>query len=247
MKIVALIPAYNEAPTIRDVASRTLAQVRDVIVIDDGSSDGTRAELHGLPVTLVSNPVNLGKGASLWRGFALALAEGADAVVTLDGDDQHRPEDIPRLVAAAAAHPERIIIGARLWDRDKVPPLRYIGNRFANFWVAWGAGFPVADSQSGFRLYPAEVLRSIRVAHGPGARFAFESEILIEAGRAGVGSAAVPIPALYPLRARPSHYRTTVDTLRIAGMIFWKLLSRGFDLPRLVRSLSLEKIERGGT
>jgi glycosyltransferase involved in cell wall biosynthesis len=241
MKIAVVIPAYNEAATIRDVATRTLEILSQVIVVDDGSTDATAAALAGLPLTLISNPVNLGKGASLWRGFAIALAEGADAVITLDGDAQHRPEDIPRLVAAWEANPGRIIIGARLAERDKVPPLRYFGNRFANFWVAWAAGFPVADSQSGFRVYPANLLRQVQVAHGPNARFAFESEILIEAGRAGVRSTAVPIAALYPPNARASHYRSAVDTARIVRMITWKLASRGFDLPALVRSLSLAK------
>jgi glycosyltransferase involved in cell wall biosynthesis len=243
MKIVVVIPAYNEAPTIRDVATRALGVLPHVIVVDDGSTDATSAELAGLPLTLISNPVNLGKGASLWRGFAVALAEGADAVITLDGDAQHRPEDIPRLIAAWEAQPGRIIIGARLAQRADVPPLRYFGNRFANFWVAWASGFPVADSQSGFRVYPANLLRQVQVAHGPGARFAFESEILIEAGRAGVRSAAVPIAALYPPNARASHYRSAVDTARIVRMIAWKLVSRGFDLPALVRSLSLGKAE----
>jgi glycosyltransferase involved in cell wall biosynthesis len=244
MKIVAVIPAYNEAATIREVATRALVQLREVIVVDDGSSDGTSAQLQDLGVTVISNPVNLGKGASLWRGFALALAEGADAVITLDGDAQHRPEDIPRLIAAAEAQPGRIIIGARLWEKEKVPALRYFGNRFANFWVAWAAGFPVADSQSGFRLYPASLLKSIDLFHGPGARFAFESEILIEAGRAGVRTSAVPIAAIYPPNARASHYRSAVDTARIVRMIAWKLVMRGFDPLALLRSLSLA---RGGT
>jgi len=235
MKVVAVIPAYNEAATIRDVATRALRFLPDVIVVNDGSTDRTQHELSGLAVTVVSNPANLGKGASLWRGFALALAEGADAVITLDADAQHCPEDIPRLVEAAQAHPGRIVIGARLWDRDRVPALRYIGNRFANFWVAWAAGCRVADSQSGFRLYPAPLLRTIKAA--PSARFAFESEILIEAGRAGVRSVPVPIAALYPPDARPSYYRSAIDTARIVRMIAWKLVSRGLDLPGLVRSL----------
>jgi glycosyltransferase involved in cell wall biosynthesis len=243
VKIAVVIPAYNEALTIRDVASRALAQLRDVIVVDDGSTDGTSATLHGLPLTLICNPRNLGKGASLWRGFAVALAEGAEAVITLDADAQHRPEDIPRLVEAWRAQPGHIVIGARLWDRGNVPRLRYFGNRFANFWVAWAAGFPVSDSQSGFRLYPASILRRVKVAHGPGARFAFESEILIEAGRAGAGFSAVPISALYPPAARASHYRSAADTARIVRMIAWKLLARGLDLPALVRSLSLAKSE----
>lgn len=235
MKIVGVIPAYNEAATIRDVATRALRFLPNLIVVNDGSSDGTHEELGGLPVTLISNPVNLGKGASLARGFAIALAEGADAIVTLDADAQHCPEDIPRLVDAAQAHPGRIVIGARLWDREKVPPLRYFGNRFANFWVAWAAGFPVADSQSGFRLYPAALLRNISV--NPAARFAFESEILIEAGRAGVRTTAVPIAALYPANARPSHYRNAVDTARIVRMVAWKLITRGLYVPGLLRSL----------
>jgi glycosyltransferase involved in cell wall biosynthesis len=239
VKIVAVIPAYNEAATVRDVVSRTLDVLREVVVVDDGSTDTTRSELAGLPVTVISNPANLGKGASLARGFALALAEGADAVVTLDADAQHCPEDIPRFLEAAQQHPGRIIVGARLWDRHKVPPLRYFGNRFANFWVAWAAGFPVADSQSGFRLYPASLLRGLKMTPQPG--FAFESEILIEAGRAGVRTCAVPIAALYPPNARPSHYRSSVDTARIVRMIAWKLVSRGLDLPRLLRSLSLAR------
>jgi len=237
MKVAIVIPAYNEARTIHDVASRALAQLQDVIVVDDGSADGTAAAVAGLPLTLISNPANLGKGASLWRGFAAAIAAGAEAVITLDADGQHAPEDIPRLLAAAGEHPGRIVIGARLWDKDKVPALRYFGNRFANFWVAWAAGAPVADSQSGFRLYPASVLKHVNVFHGPGARFAFESEILIEAGRAGVRTFAVPIAALYPANARASHYRSAVDTARIVRMIAWKLVTRGFDLPALVRSL----------
>lgn len=241
MRIVAVIPAYNEAATIRDVAIRTLRVVPDVVVVNDGSTDATASELLHLPLTVVSNPANLGKGASLWRGFALALSEGADAVVTLDGDAQHHPEEIPRLIEAAQAHPGRLIIGARLWDRQRIPPLRYFGNRFANFWVAWAAGAPVADSQSGFRVYPGNFLRNVRVAHGPTARFAFESEILIEAGRAGVRSVSVPIAALYPPNSRASHYRSAVDTARIVRMIAWKLVTRGFDLPALVRSLNPAK------
>ena len=241
MKVCIVIPAYNEARTVRDVASRALQQLADVVVVDDGSADGTAAALDGLPVTLISNPVNMGKGASLWRGFSAALAAGAEAVITLDADGQHRPEDIPRILAACAEHHGRIVIGARVQDKDRVPPLRRFANRFANFWVAWASGFPVSDSQSGFRLYPAAVLKHVKVFHGPGARFAFESEILIEAGRAGVRTVAVPIAAIYPAGRRLSHYRAVVDTARIVRMIAWKLLTRGLDLPALVRSLSPAK------
>src|ERR1044071_360827 len=96
-RLAAVIPAYDEAATIRDVAERTLAQLAKVIAVDDGWGDGPARDPPGLPVTLTRTPRNLGKSASLWRGIALALAEGAEAVLTLDADGQHRQEDTPRL------------------------------------------------------------------------------------------------------------------------------------------------------
>ena len=232
-----VIPLYNEIASARGVVERSLAQLADVIVVDDGSTDGTAAALAGLPVTLIRNPRNLGKAASLWRGIAVALAEDADAVVTLDGDGQHRPEDIPRLLAAHRRDPEALIVGARLHDSSGIPAERYLANRFANFWVAWAAGQRVEDSQSGFRVYPATLLRALPPRMGRAAGFVFESEVLIDAGRRGAKLAWVPIPAIYEQRSRPSHFRPVVDFLLIARMIAWKLISRGFYLRGLVRSL----------
>ena len=236
-RIAIVIPALDEQTTIRNVAERALRQTDWVIVVNDGSSDATAQALDGLPVTLLSNPRTLGKAASLWRGMAIALAEDADAVVTLDGDGQHEPEDVPRLLAAWRERPEAIVIGARQWRRHAVPKMRYFANRFANFWVAWAAGYAIPDSQSGFRLYPAQILKRLRVAHDADARFCFESEVLIEAGRIGVQSVPVPIAALYPLQARPSHFRPVADIALIVRMVAWKLVTRGFHLPGLVRSL----------
>jgi len=235
--VVAVIPAYGEAATVRGVVERTLAQLERVIVVDDGSSDGTAAALEGLPVTLIRNPRNLGKTASLWRGIAIALAENADAVVTLDADGQHRPEDIARLLEEHRRDREALVVGARLHDRSRIPAQRYLANRFGNFLVAWAAGQRVEDSQSGFRLYPARLLRALPQQPEHRASFVFESETLIEAGRRGVRLAWVPIPAIYEPRARPSHFRPVVDFLLIGRMITWKLITRGFYLRGLLRSL----------
>jgi glycosyltransferase involved in cell wall biosynthesis len=232
-----VIPAYNEAATIRRVAERALAQVPRVIVVDDGSADGTDVALKGLPVTLIRNPHNLGKAASLWRGIAVALAEDADAVVTLDGDGQHRPEDIPRLLAAHRRDPAALIVGARLHDGAVIPAERYYANRFANFWIAWAAGQRIEDSQSGFRVYPAALLRALPARVGRAASFVFESEVLIEAGRRGVKLAWVPIPAIYQPRGRRSHFRPVIDVVLIGRMILWKLITRGLYLRGLLRSL----------
>lgn len=242
----ALIPAYNEAATIRDLAVRALAQKVQVIVVDDASSDDTAARVHDLPVALLVNEVNRGKGGSLWRGFEHALARGARAVITLDGDGQHRPEDIPRFIDAYEHGADRMVIGARIVSPD-VPRARYRANCFANFWISWAAGYWIRDSQCGFRLYPAALLRALDVRHDRGASFVFESEVLIAAGRIGVRSIPVLIPALYPRGARASHMRPVRDIARIVRMVAWKLLTRGLYLHGLYRALVSREREHART
>ena len=235
-KIAVVIPALDELPTIRDVVMRALREVERVIVVDDGSTDGTGAALQGLPVTVLRNPANRGKAASLRRGMVCALMDGASAIVTLDADAQHRPEDIPRFIAAHLRDPSALIVGARLHEKDRIPRARYLANRFANFWIAWAAGYPISDTQSGFRLYPASVLAAIDVRNDKSAGFVFESAVLINAAHRGVTSVAVSISAIYESGARRSHFRPVVDILLIARMVAWKLLSRGMNIPGLIRS-----------
>ena len=222
-----VIPAYNEAATIRDVAQRALQQAALVIVVDDGSSDGTAAALGGLDVVLLRNDGNRGKAASLRRGADEALRRGALVIVTLDGDGQHCPEDIPRLLQAWREAPERIVIGSRLHRRAHIPPARYWANRVANFWIGLAAGYALADSQSGFRVYPARVLRDARVRCDRSRSFVFESEILIEAARLGVQARCVPVQVIYNDRARASHFRPVLDIARIVRMVAWRLVSQG--------------------
>jgi glycosyltransferase involved in cell wall biosynthesis len=208
-----------------------------VIVVDDGSTDGTADVLVGLPVIVLKNPANSGKAASLWRGFQHAVGAGASGVVTLDGDGQHSPEDIPRLLAEAAFHPDHVIIGARRRDQRRAAFWRYVANRVADFGISWAAGYSFADSQSGFRVYPASLLRSVKVKHGKVRSFVFESEILIEATRSGHRSLAVPIEALRRPGARPSYFRPVLDIARITCMVGWKLISRGMYPIGLYRAL----------
>jgi glycosyltransferase involved in cell wall biosynthesis len=236
-RVAVVIPAYNEAGTIRDVAQRALTLNPWLIVVDDGSIDGTAEALSGLPLTLLRNPENYGKGASLARAIRQALEQGADVVVTLDGDGQHLPEDMPRLLDAHARHRNAIVVGARLHDRRNIPLDRYLANRAANFFLGWAAGQAMADSQSGFRVYPAGLLRALSACCDRAAGFVFESEILIEAARGGAAIVAVPIAAIYEPRGRRSHFRPVLDIARIARMIAGKLVARGFDLPGLFRSL----------
>ena len=239
MAIAVVIPAYNEASTIAAVVRRTCRQVEWVIVVDDGSDDDTAGQLQGFPVTVLRHAHNQGKAASLWYGMRLALAQGARAVITLDADGQHCPEDIPILVAASQQYPDKLIIAARLGQRARVPRLRRFANWMADFWISWAAGCPIPDTQSGFRLYPAKALETVNVVHDRRHGFVFESEILIEAARLGYYPVAVPIDAIYPRKARASYYRPLRDTVRVVRMVAWKLISRGLYLQGFLRSVGL--------
>jgi glycosyltransferase involved in cell wall biosynthesis len=239
MKTAVVIPAYNEAATIREVATRALAQCPWVIVVDDGSKDGTAAALSGLPVTLLRNATNQGKAASLWLGIQHALAQDVEAVITLDGDGQHCPEDIPQLIEMSERRPGEIIIGSRMAEKSAFPRRRLIANQAANFWISWASGYRISDSQSGFRLYPAMLLQRIVVPHDHAHGFVFESEILIEAARLGVHSVPVPIAAIYRPGARASHFRAVLDVLRITRMVGWKLISRAMYPQGLIQAFIL--------
>ncbi len=225
-QIAVVIPALNEASTIADLVRRTLAYTQNVIIVDDGSSDGTPDLLSGLPVTVLRHTANKGKGASLVTGFRAALELNVCAVVTLDGDGQHRPEDIPKLLARAKQEQDKIVIGSRLTDRAGTPPARYRANRVADFWISWASGHLIEDSQSGFRLFPRRVLESVQAQYNRRRGFVFESEFLINAGHAGYSTVSVPIPALYRgVVRRDSHFRPIVDIARIVVMVAGKLLS----------------------
>ena len=233
--LAIVIPAYNEQATIRDIVKRALKQSDKVIVIDDGSADNTIAELEGLAITLIKHQTNKGKAASLWDGFSSALEMSVDAIITLDGDGQHAPEDIPLLLAKAKDYPEDIIIGARLADKSAIPAKRYYANKFANFWIAWAAAYPIHDSQSGFRLYPEKLFYDLKISTRHG--FVFESEILIKAAQKNIYSHPVKIPAVYRENARPSHFRGVADITLITLMVAKSLLSRGMYPKGFYRSV----------
>ena len=222
-----VIPAYNEAATVRDVAARARRFCIKVLVVDDGSTDGTVEALAGLDVMLLRNGQNRGKGDSLCRGFQQALGDGAGGVITLDADGQHAPEEIPSFIAAALEHPEALVIGARRPLQRQASGCRYLANRIADFWISWAAGRPIEDSQSGFRFYPARLLRELTLKHGQQQSFVYESEAVIEAARRGVRFLSIPIGVAPRLDPRTSHFRPVVDIVRITRMIALKLLSRG--------------------
>jgi glycosyltransferase involved in cell wall biosynthesis len=236
-KTVIVIPAYNEAATIRELVERCLQLTLPVIVVDDGSTDNTQAVLEGLPVTLLANAQNSGKAATLWYGMQEAIKAGAEQVISIDGDGQHRPEDIPALLETARQHPANMVIAARLKDNDQAPRARLAANRFADFWISWAAGQWIHDTQSGFRLYPAELIGQLDPDTSKERGFVFESKVLIDAARRGFPCKVTPISSSYHSNARASHFRPVADITRIVLMVAWSLLSRGLYPQGLWRAL----------
>jgi glycosyltransferase involved in cell wall biosynthesis len=233
--VATVIPALNEALRIREVVEGALAHCDHVIVVDDGSDDDTLARIADLPVTVLRHVQRMGKGASLRDGFRAALQDGRRAVLTMDGDGQHRAEDIPRLIDAGNWYPEHIVIGARLRKRSQQPLYRRLANEFGDWGIAWGTGYQIADTQSGQRLYPAAVAALDDV---PGEDFVFEAQILISAARTlGTRCVSVPIESRYKSvhsdeEFRASHFRPVRDFCRITSHIVRQAVGYG----RIVRT-----------
>lgn len=238
MKSAAVIPARNEARTIRAVASEAGRQVDQVIVVDDGSTDDTVARLAGLDLILIQRESAGGKAAALAAGFERALELRCDCVVSLDGDGQHDAVDIGRMLSAAKAWPDHLVIGARLRQRHRQPGIRKFANRFADFWVSWASGQRVADSQTGFRVYPRALLEQLRPSTAKRHGFVYETAMLVDGARCGYPCVAVEIDSVYLDDARPSYFRPGKDVWEIFWFLFWRILLRGLYLPGLWRSLT---------
>ncbi len=210
LKLLIVIPAYNPGPVLVDVARRAavVAGTENVLVVDDGSADGSAAEAARTGVRVHRHEVNRGKGAALRTGYAEAIAGGYDACVTMDADGQHHPEWTERLLAGLSPDVD-LVIGSRMTDTGPMPLLRVLTNRFMSRVLSGLIGQPVGDTQSGFRLIRRRVLEGVELTTD---RFEAESELLIKAGRRGFRIAEVAIPAVYG--EEKSKIRPVADTLR---------------------------------
>lgn len=209
-----LIPAYQ--------AQRSLAQVlgelrrhdaqAQILVVDDGSTDGSGDVARALGAEVLAHGQNAGKGAALRTGFEWLAARGFSSAVTVDADGQHRAEDALRL----AQHPapqDAVVLGVRDLVRDGAPGPSRFSNRFSNLWVSLFSGQALSDTQCGLRRYPLPL--TLRLGAG-GSGYDFESEILVRAARAGVPIVEVPVQVIYPPRAeRVSHFHVVRDPARI--------------------------------
>ena len=215
MRWCVLIPTYNNAGTIRQVVEATRRYASDVIVVNDGSTDGTDRILRELGVTVVAYGRNRGKGYALKAGFREARERGFDYVITLDADGQHFPNDIPLFLEALHRHPDALIVGSRDLAAQGMPSRNTFANRFSNFWVRLQTGIALPDTQTGFRLYP---LRRIgRRLWWLTARYEAELALLVYAAWKGIELVPIKIQVYYPPAGeRVTHFRPVYDFVRVS-------------------------------
>jgi glycosyltransferase involved in cell wall biosynthesis len=215
MNCAVIIPAYNAASSLEEllVRMRTIHAPEATLVVDDGSSDRTAGIAQSLGIAVCSHEKNLGKGAALSTGFSYALAHGYDAVVTLDSDLQHKPEDIPRFIRAYEESHADIIIGSRLHSLRGMPYHRRLSNLMTTALVRARTGAAIEDSQSGFRLIHS---RALRMVHTTSQGFEAETEFIIRAALKQCVFASIPIDTIYAgEKSTMTHWHTTQRFIRV--------------------------------
>ena len=213
-KICILIPTYNNDKTLRRVIDGILAYTNHVFVINDGSTDTTSAilESYEKQISVVTIPINKGKGNALQVGFRKAKESGYDFAITIDSDGQHFPHDIPNFVTKLEENQPVLLIGSRQMEQDGIPKKSSFGNKFSNFWFWFETGIKLDDTQSGYRLYPLNFLPNKFWTN----KFEFEIEVIVRSAWKGIDVVNIPIDILYDPNERVSHFRPFKDFTRIS-------------------------------
>ena len=214
LKICAVVPTYNNAGTLGSVLCGVYEHIKDIIVVNDGSTDGTREVLSGLsvPVVLVDFPKNKGKGKALKAGLTKARELGFDYAITIDSDGQHFPSDIPAFIDAIAANPGAMIIGSRNIKAENMSSGSIFANHFSNFWFTVQTWIKLPDTQTGFRAYPLAKLPCLGILTS---RYEAELELLVFSAWRGVKLLPIPVKVDYP-EDRVSSFRPGADFTRIS-------------------------------
>ncbi len=237
-----IIPTYNNQDTLEKVINGVLEYTKNIIVVNDGSTDLTsEILLNYAHLTIEHIFPNRGKGNALRTGMKMAFAKGYKYAITIDSDGQHMPSDLHKFLDKIEEEPCSLIIGARNMDQEGIPGKSSFGNRFSNFWYLVETGIKLPDTQSGYRLYPLEPLKKLRFFTK---KFEFEIEVIVRAAWRGVSVTTVPVEVYYAsTEERVSHFRPFKDFFRIsilntvltflAALIFRPLL--------YIKSFSLKK------
>ncbi len=215
MNILYLIPAYNSELNIRSVIDRVSDYTDNILVVDDGSVDETSHVVMNSRATLICHPVNRGKGAALKSGFAYALENNYEAVITLDADGQHDPKYIPGFLELYGSTKADMIIGSRAGDKADMPRDRRVSNFLTSGILTLLTGCSIEDSQCGYRLISRRLLESVILESN---RFELETEIIIKAVQQGFKIRFLPIKVVYGKKF-PTSMNRTLDTLRWLKMV----------------------------
>lgn len=216
-KIIAAIPAYNEERHIEEIVTKTLQYVDEVIVVDDGSTDrtGERAERAGAIV--IKHDINMGKGVGINTAFKTAREINPVAMVLLDADGQHNPEEIPRLLDPVLNKRADMVVGSRFLANNHIPKYRMLGQTVLNITTNLGSGIKLTDTQSGFRAFSRKAIERMALKQ---TGFAAESEMQFIAGRYGLKVTEVPIKTNYDEKVKRSPVVHGFGVLfRVLGMM----------------------------
>jgi len=217
--LIAIIPAKDEAHNIKDVIVKTKKYVDLVLVIDDGSTDNTKEVAESLGAVVIRNEVNLGKADALKIGFKYAIEHNFDTIALLDADGQHDPDELPKLLNKLNEGYD-IVVGARKFSPELMPPLRIFANSVSSFLVSLICGTKILDSQSGYRVLRTEVVKKITFETK---RYQLDTEMLIKAARCGFKIGFVEINTIYTERAK-SKINQIIDPLKF----LWVTLKLAF-------------------
>lgn len=209
------IPVFNNKGTVRDVVAGCRNILKNVVVVDDGSTDVDLSSLlSDMDVVVLKHLKNLGKGQTIMTASGYIEARGGTHMITIDADGQHYPKDIEKFIPMIQESDCSLIIGCRNFNTDNVPDKSRFGRKFANLWLRLETGVQIDDCQSGFRAYPVRYLNRMNFK---GSHYDFEAEVLAKAAWAGLQLKTVSIDVYYPKpEDRISGFKPFMDNLRIS-------------------------------
>ncbi|MEO8933743.1 MAG: DUF2062 domain-containing protein [Xanthomarina sp.] len=246
LNVCVLIPTYNNHRTLKRVLDGVLELTKNIIIVNDGSTDTTSEILKEYQqLQQIHFPENRGKGLALREGFKHAISLGYEFAITIDSDGQHFPSDIPNFITELEKHENKdvLIIGSRNMEQEGVPGKSSFGNKFSNFWFWAETGIKLKDTQSGFRLYPLNVIKNLKFYTN---KFEFEIEVIVKTAWKDIQVKNMPIEVLYDESERVSHFRPFKDFTRISILNTWLVfLTLIYYLPRrLFRNIKKKGLKR---